>query len=466
MASATLPGKAHDFLSQRILLPLASARQLARPATRPGMKAYFEGLRFRAAAARWTDDERRAWIRDRLRHVVRRAAREAVYYRALFERVGFSPDADFSFDDFARLPVLERADVRRDRDAMVSAALPADQLRLDATGGSTGAPTEVWLGPEERGWRDSGTEHFMRQIAIRAGSRVAYLWGHHLDPVAQDSLRERWRSFESNMAWFDCFRLSADVLESYHERLERLRPSCIIAYAGALAALADHLKEHRHQPGYPVQALVTGAEKLWPAQREVVEQVFKRPVHERYGGRDVGGLAFQLAPAQSLDYTVDWANVLIEPETTEQDSAILITKLRADGMLMLRYRVGDVARFPAGSLPGHPALVLHEVLGRALDRIWLRDGRWIHGGQLPHLMKSHPVREFMFRQQADYSVDISVVPTPGFGPAARSAILQTVRSNLPGLDVRLVEVGSIPRMGANKWRPVVTDVTPPVRVQA
>ncbi len=453
-------GKIHDVLSQRVLLPLARARQLAQPRTRPAMNALSEGLRFRQSAGTWSDDRRYEWMLRQLREVVRRADRQTVYYRELFTRVGFDPDADFTFDDFARLPVLSREDVNRGGKDLVSSAVSPEQLRMDATGGSTGKPTEVWLGPEERGWRESGAETFLRRIGLPPGSRTAYLWGHHLDPVARDSLRERYQAFESNTMWFDCFRLSPETLDRYHNAFERHRPTCIIAYADALRSLAEHVAERGYRPNYPTYGFVTGAEKLWPQHRQTVERVFNRPVHERYGGRDVGNVAFQLTPAETLDFTVDWSNILLEPETTEQTSSILITKLHSDGMPMLRYRVGDVGRFAPGSRPGHPAFILGEVLGRAVDRIWLPNGSWVTGLEMPHLMKSYPVREFMFLQRADYSIELQVVPAKGFGDASRRDILQVVKANLPNLEVNLSIVERIPRTKANKWRPVVTEVQP------
>lgn len=155
---------------------------------------------------------------------------------------------------------------------------------------------------------------------------------------------------------------------------------------------------------------------------------------------------------------MDWAAALIEPETNDPESPILVTKLQADGMPMLRYRVGDVGRFPAGSRPGHPAFTLHEVLGREADRLWLPDGRWVSGLQMPHMMKSYPVREFMFLQRADFSVEIQVVPLQNFADESRRSILETVAANLPGLRIELLLVEAIQRTKANKWRPVVSEV--------
>jgi phenylacetate-CoA ligase len=334
-------------------------------------------------------------------------------------------------------------------------------LRKDATGGATGAPTEVWLGPEETGWRESGIEYFMQRIGVPSGTRIGALWGHHLDPVGSTKLRDRYYEFVTNRRWFDCFRLSPEVFERYHRELEDWRPSCILAYAGALGHFAEYLSEQGLRPNYPTHCLVTGAEKLLPHHRQLIEAVFARPVHERYGSRDVGGIGFQTDPAGSLDFEIDWMNVLIEPETDEPESAIVVTKLHADGMPMLRYRVGDEGRFPTGSQPGHPAFALEEVVGRLMDRVWLRDGRWIHAIQLPHLMKDYPVREFMLTQHSDYSVAVQIAPKPGFGAGSLQQIEATLRANLPGLPLAISLVEQVPRTKANKWRPVVSEVVPP-----
>jgi phenylacetate-CoA ligase len=395
---------------------------------------------------------------ERLRFVVRRAAHESPYYRELFKRTGFDPKFDFSFDDFGRLPVLNREDVRSAGPSMISLVVPAGLLQKDSTGGSTGEPTEIWLGPEEVGWRESGLEYPLERVGIPLGRATAFFWGHHLDPLARDTFFERYHDFESNSRWFDCLRLSPEVLDNYHQEFERWRPACIVAYASAVGALAEHIADRGYSPSYPTRCLVTGAEKLLPEHRALVERTFGRSVHERYGSRDVGQIGFQVDPSRNLDYEIDWANVLLEPETSDRDSNILVTKLHADGMPMLRYRIGDAGRFVDGSRPGHPTFVLREVLGRTVDRLWLPDGRWIHGNQIPHLLKDYPVRGFMLLQRSDYSVELQIVPRNGFGEDARQGILSTVAANLPNLEISLVLVENIPRTKANKWRPVVSEV--------
>ena len=452
-----LIGGIHDSLSLHVLTPFSRLQRSTRSRTRPTQQAFFEGLRFRREAASWDRERKTDWILNRLRVVVRRAYEETEYYRELFDRVGFDPRADFSFEDFSQIPVLDREDVHEAGRKLISPSVPAAQLRKDSTGGSTGVPTHVWLGPNERGWRDSGMEHFFETLGVPEGSRTALLWGHHLDPKATDSFRDRYQAFVSNVRWFDSMRLSPQRLEEYHQEMERFRPACIIAYASPLGYLAEYILSRGYKPSYPTRCMITGAEKLWSRHRRMIEEAFGRPVHERYGSRDAGCLGVQLDPANPLEYTLDWSYTFVEPELPQEESPILITKLQADAMPMIRYRIGDIGCFPPGSKPGHPAFTLSDVMGRVIDRISLPDGRWIAGQEVPHLLKDYPVREFLFLQREDHSVELQIVPQKDFSEDSLRKIENVLRANLPGLPIKIEFKESVVRTKSNKWRPVISE---------
>ena len=453
-----LIGEIHDSLSLHVLAPFSRLHRSTRPSTRPTQQAFDDGIRFRRQAVDWDIERRTSWILDGLRSTVRRAYEETEYYREFFDLNKFDPYADFDFNDFSHLPALTRDDVREAGTKLLVKSVPADQLRKDATGGSTGSPTEVWLGPNERGWRDSGMERFFEILGVPEGSRTALFWGHHLDPKAADSFRERYQAFVSNVRWFDALRLSADTLDEYHHELERFRPAYIVAYASSLAHLAEHILARRYKPHYPTRCVVTGGEKLWSRHRRLIEEAFGRPVHERYGSRDAGCIGVQLKPADNLDYTLDWAYILVEPELPQPQSPILITKLQADAMPMIRYRIGDVGQFPEGSKPGHPTFFLHDVEGRVVDRVAIPGGGWIIGIQLPHLLKDYPVREFQLLQRQDYSVELQIVPQSGFDESSLRSIEKILEANLPSLQIKIELTESIVRTKSNKWRPVISEV--------
>ena len=448
------------FLTQNIFIPVSNFRRRRQALMRPIFEFYRQGLEFRRTSKNWSDEQKRNWILDSLRLNLRRAARETDYYAELFRQVGFDAETDFSFEDFARLPVLERKNVAEAGQKIISKFVAPEKLLKDATGGSTGEPTEIFLGAEERGWKESGIEFASEKIGVRAGAKTAYFWGHHLDPQGADNFRARLRNFVTNVRWFDCFRLSPEIFRRYHNELEQWSPDCVVAYASALGQFAEFLRENKIRPrNYPKICFVTGAEKLYPRHREIIEEVFGgKPVHERYGGRDFGAIGIQTNPMKNLDYEIDWAQALVEPETAAENSPILVTKLHADAMPMIRYRTGDVGKFPAESRPGKPIFALREIVGRELDRIWLTGEKWITGAEIPHLLKSFAVREFVLTQAADYSVELEIVPKKDFDERQQQEILQTIRANLPDLPVNLKLVEKISRTRANKWRPVISKV--------
>ncbi|MGI8468315.1 MAG: hypothetical protein ACR2N3_07670 [Pyrinomonadaceae bacterium] len=447
------------FLTRKIFIPLSNFRRRRQTAMRPVFEFYREGLEFRRGAKNWDAAQKEKWILESLRRALRRAAAETDYYAELFRQIGFDAKSDFSFKDFSKLPILERENIAEAKEKIITKKIPREKLLKDSTGGSTGEPTEIFLGAEELGWKESGIEFAFEKIGVSTGAKTAFFWGHHLDPRAADNFRQRLRSLMTNTRYFDCFRLSPEILRKYHEEFERFSPDCIVAYSSALAELAEFLRENKIRPrNYPKICFVTGAEKLYDEHRKIIEEVFGKPVHERYGGRDFGAIGIQTNPRESLDYEIDWAWGLVEPETDAENAPILVTKFHADGMPLIRYRTGDVGRFPAGSRAGHPAFILREVTGRELDRIWLKNENWVSGAEFPHLLKSFAVREYMLIQAEDYSVTLEIVPKKEFDETQKREILRTIEANLKGLPVNLKVVEKLARTQANKWRPVISKV--------
>src|SRR5436190_19878705 len=170
------------LLTQKLFLPISKA-QRSRTVSRSVLYDHYRsGMKLRRESLEWSFDKKFAWVLQNLRRVVRKAAAETSFYKTRFQSAGFDANSDFTFDDFARLSVLTREDVRDGGTGLLSSTLP-ERFRLeDSTGGSTGAPTRIWLGPEERGWSESGVEFALESIGVPAGSRIAYFWGHHLDP--------------------------------------------------------------------------------------------------------------------------------------------------------------------------------------------------------------------------------------------------------------------------------------------
>src|SRR5438876_4301077 len=83
-------------------------------------------------------DEYHALQLRRLRELLGEAAENVPYYGSLFQRLGATPDDFRELTDLARLPVLEKQQVRTNPDQFLNRRCDRRRLIEDHTSGSTG----------------------------------------------------------------------------------------------------------------------------------------------------------------------------------------------------------------------------------------------------------------------------------------------------------------------------------------
>lgn len=427
-------------------------------AGRPGLREareYWHGMRFRREAMGWREQERLSWQWTRLAEALRDAVASSPFWRERINAAGIDLTQPMDAAAYRRLVPIDKEVLRSEAERIRSVPEGAPGTTRDATGGSTGEPVNIWLGPRERAWRRSGSDWSMTRIGVPPGAKRALLWGHHLDPVHRKGWRDRAVDVLLARRWLDCFRADEARYRAYDDEIRAWQPDAIVAYARALGDLA---RAARVPATYPRVACVTGAEKLTAADRASAERAFGVPVYERYGARDIGDMAFQYAVPASLHFETDWALVLLEVEEDANEAPLLVTKLQADAFPMFRYRIGDTVRTTPASRAGGSVLRLEEVTGRTTDRIRLRDGGSLHGITFPHLFKDFPVRAFQVHQASDYAVTVRLVTTRALQEHERSRMSSILSANLPGMPLSIEEVAELQLTTAGKLRPVISEV--------
>jgi phenylacetate-CoA ligase len=408
------------------------------------------------------DPEKRAqWVLDELHGIVRWAGNKVPYYRELFKRIGFDPSADFTLADYRKLPPLGRETVRERSDDLIAEGFSKKSMKRNSTGGSTGVPVRFWVDERSLAWRSMASEWGFSKFGYRAGDRTALIWVFNADPQAQRALRARGSSWLSHQLVNDCYRFDDQILDQWDARLSAYRPSFLRCYASALTRLAVRLQRLGKHPGYPTQGIITGGEKLDLRQREIIQQVFSVPLYETYGGRDSGLIAIQ-ADAADMRLYVAGANIFVEPHTdadTEAGSEILITDLHRQGMPLLRYQMGDCARFPSQAAD-MPVAYLEEISGRTVDQILLPGGKIVHGVQFPRLFRDFDICEYQVVQDAGGDVRVSLIPGPQLKSDDMTQIERVLHGNLVGVSLSVSLTSTIQRTAAGKLRPVISHYRP------
>ena len=188
---------------------------------------------------------RRQW--ERLRPLLRHAADTCPFWRRRFEEAGLSAERVRSFEDFSRLPLLTKTDLRAGRPLaghgeMISDAYRKANLLRKATSGSTGVAVEVFVDEDAQQFKRACTVRSDEWSGWRLGERVAVLWG------AEEQPRRGWRpwlrgALLERTTRLDTLRINEESMARFLAALRRRPPRLLFGHAHSLYLLARFVEE-------------------------------------------------------------------------------------------------------------------------------------------------------------------------------------------------------------------------------
>jgi phenylacetate-CoA ligase len=412
---------------------------------------------------------------DSLRRIISHAKERCPYYSREWDRLQLHADNITSLEDFSKWPLTTRETIHVHRQQMLSTA-PGMKTISKATGGSSGVPLQFDLNVESHERREAATYRGYSWAGAGPGTRQFFLWGV---AVGARTWRQQWKDRLYNVVHrrtvASSFSLSQHSVPTVLANLNTCRPHAIVAYTSALYFLARELQERKLVPFSP-RSIIVGAEKLHPFQRELIESVFRAPVFETYGSREVMLMGAECDRHKGLHLTAE--NLLIEvtddegrPTPKGQEGNVVVTDLTNYGMPFIRYVNGDraIAGYRACDC-GRGLPMISQVAGRQADMLRTPSGRVLTGLFFPHFLKDFPaVERFLVTQEALDAVRVDLVIRKDRGQFDRTAVTTGI-ANYLGPDVRLevTEVAEIPLSAAGKQRVVVSKIaaTPHSAIQA
>jgi phenylacetate-CoA ligase len=211
-----------------------------------------------------------------------------------------------------------------------------------------------------------------------------------------------------------------------------------------------------------LKCVITAAEPLSQAQREVLGQAYGCGIFNRYGSRECGLIAMECSRHRGLH--VDCENLWIDLHERPGLSGartIVVTKLTEMVMPMIRYDQADYTTAPLGECDcGRCYPVLSDVGGRRLALLHRTDGATVPGEVMVALFGAMPLRSYRVVQQADRSIDVELAPDAGFDDSARGEIDKHLRRLLGDLPCRVRVGESVQTAPSGKLLPVVSYYQP------
>lgn len=416
-------------------------------------------------ANQWLPPEQLAELQwDKLNALVAHCWNEVPFYRRRWQAIGFEPGDLRSMDDYARLPVLTKADIRNHFEDLKAHSLK-DSVMYKATGGSTGEPLRFGYTRESNDRRTAVMWRGYGWTGAPPGRRALFLWGGAVgNPGRKAQLKDRLYHAAFHRRMLNSFLMRDDNMAQFADAIEAWRPEVLVAYVNPVVRLAQWMLDHgRSIRG--VSSVLGAAEALHDYQRPIIEAAFPgAKAYNTYGCREFMLIACEDQDRDGLLVNADHLVVeLVEatkgPDGTETGE-LAITDLHNWGMPFIRYVNGDVAsrRHPwhAAGARGLPRL--ERIDGRRLDAIRTTDGRVLPGEFFPHMLKDVPgVRRFQVVQDTLDRFTLKVVPGPEFGAAQEDYVRREVTKVL-GADagLELQRVDDIPLTASGKFRVTVS----------
>jgi phenylacetate-CoA ligase len=401
--------------------------------------------------------ERLAEFRDeRLRAVVAHAAATVPYYRELFRAEGLDPAGVRSLEDLAAaLPTLTKQTVQERGAEFRSEAVPAKELVIRGTGGTTGAGLRfaTTLGGQQE--HEAVQWRFRRWHGIQRGMWCAWFSGQlTVDP--ERSKPPFWRyNVPGRQVFVSLHHLRLELLGDFVDLLRRRRIPWIHGAPSAIGLLAGHLLDRGEELGYRPVAVTLAAESLLPWQAELIERGFGIRPRQRWVMTEAVAGASECEEGR-LHVDDDFAAVEFLP-LGDGTYRVVGTNLTNPATPLLRYELNDIVTLdPAGCTCGRGGRTLASVDGRLEDYLVLSDGTLI-GAQLVMYRGVTNVAGAQVLQSVPGEVILRVIRGKGYTDADTEALLGSMRRRFGDrLAVTLEFVDSLPREGSGKVRMVVT----------
>jgi len=437
--------------------------------------AYETGLRRRHTLDHLADYQRDQWLTpeqiatlqwQRLRRLLEHCQREVPYYQRRWRELGLVADDIRNLDDYAKLPLLTKADIRNHFDELTADSWRG-RLLTKATGGSTGEPLRFGFTRESNDRRTAVMWRGYDWAGSRMGRRTLFLWGGSVgEPTRAHQLKDRVYNAMFARHILNSFHMSEANMAQFADAIDRYRPEIIVGYVGPLVRLAQWLIDTGRKMTRPPQGIIGAAESLHEFQRQIIEQAFGCPAFNTYGCREFMLIAAECEQQHGLHVNADHLVVelrhAIGADATTPGE-VVITDLFNYGMPFLRYANGDMATATTARCAcGRGLPMLESVDGRVLDAIRTPAGHVLPGEFFPHMLKDvRGLERFRLVQRRLDRLDLSIVRNSGFDDSSLAYIRREVHKVLgDSVALHCHFVDDIPLTPSGKLRVTVSELSP------
>jgi len=372
--------------------------------------------------AQWLDRETTDQLQaEQLSDFLLYAYEHVPYYRRILKEAGvIASNREVKLEKFSDIPLLNKATIRERFEDLRSDELAHRKWYYNTSGGSTGEPVRLVQDKHYLDWGRAVKMMFDQWSGYSIGSRKVLLWGSERDLfVGQETFKTKVSRWLKNEVWLNAFRMTPRQMRVFVDRINTFRPLQILAYAESIYQFSRFI-EGENLKVYSPKAIMSEAGTMFPHMRETIERVFKAPVFNCYGSREVGDIACECDQHMGLHISVPTHYVEVlrkdgSPAEPGELGEVVVTSLTNYAMPLIRYRIGDMAIWADEPCScGRSWPLLAEVTGRVTDAFAKRDGGVVVPEYFIHLigvvLNTGWIHKYQIIQEDYDSVRVLLVP--------------------------------------------------------
>ena len=416
---------------------------------------------FYRESALWTRSELEAYQDEKLHEIVCHAYDHTPFYRQRMDDANLNPADINCVEDLKKLPLLEKDDVRKYGEELLSDAYSSKHLFAHPTSGSTGMPMMLYSSLDSLEI-EYGFVWARRRPGVKRGDPYASFTGLQLIKPST-SKPPFWRNnWAANQRMYSVFHMNDNNLPAYVQNLAERRISYMEGYPAPIYLIAEYIERTGTKADIGPKAIFSTSEELQPSYRETIERVFDTKVWDMYGQGEYAA-AISECPCGHMHYDMDYG--IIEFVEIGRVDGLVKAEMVCTGFYnfawpMIRYRVGDVALYdPQEQLTSecvNQGPIIKKILGRTGRYFILPDGTKVTNISVIAKKCNHVVTMQVFQEKAD-EFEILVQKAPGFSKDDERTIYDMFTAKLGGelkMKVRYVNKPLLTKSG--KFLSIIT----------
>jgi len=383
------------------------------------------------------------------------------FYSNKLEKANVVMDNIVMLDEFKKLPLLTKDDIREQMKKLTSRDINKRKWRYKKTSGSTGTPLQYIQDKLSKKWGDATYRYYchnMLNIDDLAAKKIILLAleSDLFGGIEKYAIRVvHW--LQNRRFHLNSLRITESDMERCVKAINSYKPTIIRSppiFSYELSKYIERKGKTIHQP----KVIISSYQKLFTYMREKVESAFGVKVHDFYGARETPGIAGECSAGLLHIFTFNnFVEVLDEDNRQLSEGEmgkIVVTNLHNYSMPLIRYELNDMATLgPEKCKCGNPLPTLKEVNGRTRDFFIKNDGSLINGVYFMFLLRTISwIKTFRVIQEDYRRIRILIVPFGNVINTEKREIEQKIKK-LMGLHCKIIWefVDEIPRSRSGKY---------------